>query len=93
MKKMQEKAKYTTIQGKASTPPQTKAKHKLPLKPSHVDGKHKVPTQEGSKKSTRFLNAKDHTPPEAKANHKLPLKLRQINPSIKFNQRRQLPLK
>jgi hypothetical protein len=30
MKKMQEKAKYTTIQGKASTPPQTKAKHKLP---------------------------------------------------------------
>jgi hypothetical protein len=35
----------------------------------------KFQTQEGSKKSTRFLNAKDHTPPEP----------RQIKPSIKFN--------
>jgi hypothetical protein len=41
---------------------------KLPLKPSHVDGNTKFQTQEGSKKRTRFLNAKDHTPPEPKAN-------------------------
>jgi hypothetical protein len=39
-------------------------------------------TQEGSKKSTRFLNAKNHIPPETKANHKLPLKLRQIKSSV-----------
>jgi hypothetical protein len=42
----------------------TRQKHQLPLKPSHMDGKHQFPTQEGSKKSTRFLNAKDHTLPE-----------------------------
>jgi hypothetical protein len=47
----------------------TRQKHQLPLKPSHMDGKHQFPTQEGSKKSTRFLNAKDHTPPEPKAKH------------------------
>jgi hypothetical protein len=29
----------------------------------------KFQTQEGNKKSTRFLNAKDHTPPEPKAKH------------------------
>jgi hypothetical protein len=29
----------------------------------------KFQTQEGSKKSTKFLNAKDHTPPEPKAKH------------------------
>jgi hypothetical protein len=29
----------------------------------------KFQTQEGSKKSTRFLNAKDHTPPEPKVKH------------------------
>jgi hypothetical protein len=28
---------------KAPTPPQTKAKHKLPLKPSNVEGKHQAP--------------------------------------------------
>jgi hypothetical protein len=57
------------MQDKEPTPPQTKANHKLPLKPSNVDGKHQAPTQEGSKKSIRFLNVKDHTPPEPKVKH------------------------
>jgi hypothetical protein len=57
----------------------TKQKHQLPLKPSHMDGKHQFSTQEGSNQNTRFLNVKDHTPPEAKANHKLPLKPWQSN--------------
>ena len=35
-----------------------KIKHQLPLKPSHRDGKHQIPTQEGSNQSTRFLNDK-----------------------------------
>jgi hypothetical protein len=60
--------KIYNIQDKASTPPETKTKQKLPLKPTHVDENTKFQTQEGSKKSTRFLNAKDHTPPELKAN-------------------------
>jgi hypothetical protein len=68
MKKMQEKSKIYKIQDKASTLLEPKAKQKLSLKPSHVDGNTKFQTQEGSKKSTRFLNAKDHTPPEPKAN-------------------------
>jgi hypothetical protein len=67
--------------GKNTISPQTKANHKLPIKPNHMDDNIKFQTQEGSKKSTRFLNAKDHTPPEP----------RQIKSSVKFNQRRQLP--
>jgi hypothetical protein len=47
MKKMQEKSKIYNIQDKAPTPPQTKANHKLPLKPSHMDGKHQVPNSRG----------------------------------------------
>jgi hypothetical protein len=43
MKKMQEKRKIHNIQDKTPTPPQTKANHKLPLKPSHMDGKHQFP--------------------------------------------------
>jgi hypothetical protein len=64
MKKMPKKCKAYNIQEKAPTPPQPKANHKLPLKPSNVDGITKFQTQEGSKKSTRFLNAKNRTPPE-----------------------------
>jgi hypothetical protein len=50
-------------------------KHQLPLKPKQITSfpsnqamwmaNTKFQTQEGSKKSTRFLNAKDYTPPEA----------------------------
>jgi hypothetical protein len=69
MKKMQEKNKMYNIQAKAPTPSQTKPYGwQTPI----------FQTQEGSKKSTRFLNAKDHTPPETNVNHKLPLKLRKI---------------
>jgi hypothetical protein len=60
-------------------------KHQLPLKPRQITSSRsnqsmwmantKFQTQEGSKKSTRFLNIKDHTP----------LEPRQIKPSIKFN--------
>jgi hypothetical protein len=32
--------------------------YQLPLKPSHMDGKHKFPTQEGSNQNSRFLNDK-----------------------------------
>jgi hypothetical protein len=38
MKEMQEKNKIYNIQEKAQAPSQTKANHKLPLKPSHGDG-------------------------------------------------------
>jgi hypothetical protein len=64
---------------KAPTPSQTKAKHKLPLKSSHMDGKHQFSTQEGSSQDTRFLNAKDHTPPEPKVKHNK----RQIQPKTR----------
>jgi hypothetical protein len=43
MKKMQEKSKIYNIHAKAPTPPQTKENYKLPLKPSHMDGKHQSP--------------------------------------------------
>jgi hypothetical protein len=43
MKKMQEKSKIYNIHAKTPTLPQTKANHKLSLKPSHMDGKHQVP--------------------------------------------------
>jgi hypothetical protein len=81
MEKMQKERTIYNIQEKTQSPPQTKANHKLPIKPNHMDDNIKFQTQEGSKKSTRFLNAKDHTPPEP----------RQIKSSVKFNQRRQLP--
>jgi hypothetical protein len=42
MKKIQEKIKIYNIHDKAPTPTQTKINHKLPLKPSNVDGKHQV---------------------------------------------------
>jgi hypothetical protein len=42
MKRMQDKSKLYNIRAKAPTPPQTKANHKLPLKPSHMGGKHQV---------------------------------------------------
>jgi hypothetical protein len=71
-----EKQTIQVYKAKSPTPPETKAKQKLPLKPSHVDGNTKFQTQEGNKKSTRFLNAKDHTPPEPKAKHNK----RQIQP-------------
>jgi hypothetical protein len=60
-------------------------KHQLPLKLRQITSSPsnqamwmantKFQTQEGSKKSIRFLNAKDHTPPEP----------RQIKLSVKFN--------
>jgi hypothetical protein len=59
MKKMQQKSKRIQIY---------KIEHKLPLKPSHRDGKHQVRTQEGSNQNTTFLNGENHTPREAKAN-------------------------
>jgi hypothetical protein len=37
-------------------------KHKLPLKPSHMDGNIKFQPQEGSNQDMRFLNAKDNSP-------------------------------
>jgi hypothetical protein len=67
-RKCKRKAKYTIYRVKAPTLPQTKARHKLPLKSSHGGGNTKFQTQGGSKKSTRFLNAKDHTPLEPKTN-------------------------
>jgi hypothetical protein len=39
---LQEKSKIYNIHAKAPTPPQIKANHKLPLKPSHLGGKHQV---------------------------------------------------
>jgi hypothetical protein len=45
MKKMSKKSKIYNIQGNAPTPPQTKANHKLHIKPSHKDGKHQFPPQ------------------------------------------------
>jgi hypothetical protein len=74
--------KICNIQDKASTPPETKAKQKLPLKPTHVDENTKFQTQEGSKKAQGFSMQKII----------LPLNSRQIKPSVKFNQRRQLPV-
>jgi hypothetical protein len=75
MEKMQEESKIYNIQ----------EKHKLPLKPRQITNSPsnqamwmantKFQTQEGSKKNTRFLNAKDHTPPEPS----------QIKSSVKFN--------
>jgi hypothetical protein len=50
MKKMQEKSKTY------------KEKHKLPRKPSHMDGDIKFQPQKGSNQDTRFFNAKDNTP-------------------------------
>jgi hypothetical protein len=47
MKKMQDKSKLCNIHAKAPTPPQTKANHKLPLKPSHMGGKHQVENSKG----------------------------------------------
>jgi hypothetical protein len=44
---MQDKSKLYNINVKAPTPPQTKANHKLPLKPSHMGGKHQVPNSRG----------------------------------------------
>jgi hypothetical protein len=41
------RAKDTSIQDKKPTPPQTNAKHKLSLKPGHVDGKHQVLNSRG----------------------------------------------
>jgi hypothetical protein len=68
MEKMQKEIKIYNIQEKSQAPPQTKANHKLPIKPSHMNGNIKFQTQEGSKKSTRILNVKDHTPLESKTN-------------------------
>jgi hypothetical protein len=45
MKKMSKKSKIYNIQGNAPTPPQTKANHKLHIKPRHKDGKHQFPPQ------------------------------------------------
>jgi hypothetical protein len=60
MKKMQEKSKKIQY---------TRQKNQLPLKPSHMDGKHQISqTQEGSNQTTRFLNAKEHTSPKTKVN-------------------------
>jgi hypothetical protein len=47
MKKMKEKSKIYNTQEKGPTPPQTKANHKLPLKPTNVDGKHQVSNSRG----------------------------------------------
>jgi hypothetical protein len=54
MKKMQEKSKIYNIHAKAPTPPQTKENYKLPLKPSHMDGKHQSPPPPQSSKSRRI---------------------------------------
>jgi hypothetical protein len=72
MKKMQEKSKIYNIYVKVPIPPSNQA---IWMANTNLQ------TQEGSKKSIRFLNAKNHIPPETKANHKLPLKLRQIKSS------------
>jgi hypothetical protein len=69
--------------GKSTSSPSNQGKSQAPPQTKPWRWQHQVSTQEGSKKSIRFLNAKDHTPPEP----------RQIKPSVKFNQRRQLPLK
>jgi hypothetical protein len=47
MKQMQWKNKIYNIYAKAPTPPQTKANHMLPLKLSHMDGKHQVSNSRG----------------------------------------------
>jgi hypothetical protein len=47
MTKMKEKNKIYNIHDKAPTPPQTKTNHKLPLKPSNVDGKHQISNSRG----------------------------------------------
>jgi hypothetical protein len=75
MTKMQEKSKIYSIHDRAPTPPQTKANHKLPSNQAMWMANSKFQTQEGSKKSTRFLNTKYHTPPEP----------RQIKASVKYN--------
>jgi hypothetical protein len=36
----------------------TRQKHQLPLKSSHMDGKHQFSTQEGNNQNSRFLNDK-----------------------------------
>jgi predicted glycoside hydrolase/deacetylase ChbG (UPF0249 family) len=47
----------------------TRQKHQLPLKLSHMDGKHQISqTQEGSNQTMRFLNTKEHTPTKTKVN-------------------------
>jgi hypothetical protein len=66
--------------------------HQLPLKPRQITSSPskqviwvaniKFWTQKSSDQDTRFLNAKDYTPHEP----------RQIKTSVKFDQRRQLPL-
>jgi hypothetical protein len=62
MMKMQEKSKIYNIHDKVPTPPQTKANYKLPSNQAMWMSNTKFQTQEGSKKSTRFVNGKDHTP-------------------------------
>jgi hypothetical protein len=42
-----EKQSIQVYKIKAPTPPQTKANHKLPIKPSHMDGKHQVSNSRG----------------------------------------------
>jgi hypothetical protein len=54
---VKEKQRDTNIQGKSQAP----------LKPSHRDGKHQAPTQEGSNQTQGFSMARDHTPPETNA--------------------------
>jgi hypothetical protein len=39
---MQKESKIYNIHAKTPTPTQTKSNHKLPLKPSHMGGKHQV---------------------------------------------------
>jgi hypothetical protein len=70
MKKMQEESKLYLY---------TSQKHQLPLKLSHMGGKHQFPTQEGNNQTQGLSMTKDNTPLEAKANRKLPLKPRQSN--------------
>jgi hypothetical protein len=60
MKKMQEKNRIYNIQGKITNSPSNQARWMANTK---------FQTQEGSKKSTRFLNTKNHTPPKRKAKH------------------------
>jgi hypothetical protein len=53
----------------------------------------KFKIQEGSNQNPGFLNGKNQAPPQTKAIIQAPLKPRQIKPTTKLNQRRQLPLK
>jgi hypothetical protein len=41
--------------GKAPTLPQTKTKHKLPLKPSHMDGKHQFSNSRGQQSKLKVF--------------------------------------